>query len=506
MASPKSLQTEKKKSCVLVTVMLRPKNSSGLTATPMMGVSSEEQDRLPLHALHQPRRRPRSSSSLSPDGSTYRSPRHKHTPCFPHRLNLRPRTLFKYLIPTIVLCLLYGFYLYEPHIELAFYSRTWVTNEIDPIPPLAGCFDASRASVLYNVSEAVYGPKKNEVQAGMMMRFGLDCYDFAGTIKSSSSPSRPPLGTPGTPWSEGRVPFHTYWRTDLREFGPRQELMLKSFFATQDLRRTKLVLWSNGDLTDNEILRSYLDRYPAQFEMQVVDIPSLARGTELNGSALLAINDQKAWVDGDLIRLLLLWNYGGVWVDMDSLLTRDLEPLLEHEFVTQWDCYGEYTPLAKLRFNLMRTLPSDKKYTALNGALMRFRKHSPYVCEAFHVINTSRAPRSGSTDWGSILYLKLWRRLVAGGVPPFKILPFCFNDGRSCRIDNRLPDPFVPDHKSGKWTMGLGLEKGGGLDQVLHKIFALHLHNQWEKEFPKDGWVERLLLAQFDASLDGAER
>lgn len=142
--------------------------------------------------------------------------------------------------------------------------------------------------------------------------------------------------------------------------------------------------------------------------------------------------------------------------------------------------------------------PSDKKYTSLNGALMRFRKHSPYLCEAFHVMNTSRAPRSGSTDWGSILYLRLWRRLVAGGVPPFKILPFCFNDGRSCRIDNRLPDPFVPDHTSGKWTMGLGLEKGGGLDQVLHKIFAIHLHNQWEKQFPQDGWVERLLLTRFD--------
>jgi mannosyltransferase OCH1-like enzyme len=37
----------------------------------------------------------------------------------------------------------------------------------------------------------------------------------------------------------------------------------------------------------------------------------------------------------------LLWAYGGVWIDMDSLLTRDLEPLLEHEFVTQWDCYGK---------------------------------------------------------------------------------------------------------------------------------------------------------------------
>jgi hypothetical protein len=118
--------------------------------------------------------------------------------------------------------------------------------------------------------------------------------------------------------------------------------MLKSFFATQDVDRTRLVLWSNGDLSHNEILRRYLARYPDAFALKVVDIPTLAKGTKLEGSPLLKSEDKKAWIDGDLIRLLLLWNFGGVWVDMDSLLTRDLEPLLEHEFVTQWDCYGKF--------------------------------------------------------------------------------------------------------------------------------------------------------------------
>lgn len=314
-----------------------------------MGTSAEdEQDRLPLHTLQHPRRRARSSMSLSPENSTYnwsaaRPGAAKQTPCIRY-FRLRPRALsllLKWVVPALVLGLLYGYYLYEPHIELAFYSRKFVTEEIEPIAALAGCFEAPRvSSAVYNVSEAVYGRKRNEVQAGMMMRFGLDCYDFAGTVKASAPALRAPLGTPGTVWEE-RVSFHTYWRADLRAFGPRQELMLKSFFATQDLWRTKLVLWSNGDLRGNAILQSYLKRYPAQFEMCVVDILSLARGTVLEGSALLSMNDQKAWVDGDLIRLLLLWKYGGVWVDMDSLLTRDLEPLLEHEFVTQWDCYGE---------------------------------------------------------------------------------------------------------------------------------------------------------------------
>lgn len=134
---------------------------------------------------------------------------------------------------------------------------------------------------------------------------------------------------------------------------------------------------------------------------------------------------------------------------------------------------------------------------------MHFHQHSPYLCEAFHIIATSSPPRPSSTDWGSLLYLKLWRRLVAEGLPPFKILPFCFSEGRSCRLDNRLPDPFTPDPANGRWTGELTLKEGGGLDEVLRKVFAVHLHNQWEKDFPERGWVRRLLLQRYVERLTG---
>jgi len=135
---------------------------------------------------------------------------------------------------------------------------------------------------------------------------------------------------------------------------------------------------------------------------------------------------------------------------------------------------------------------------------MHFEKHSPYLCEAFHIMHTSAPPRSGSTDWGSILYFKLYRRLLASQIPPFKVLPFCFWEGRSCTLDNRIPDPFVSD---GKARMGLwgDMEEGGTLDKALHAgVFGVHLHNQWEKKFPKEGWVERLLLNKYQEKIDEA--
>jgi hypothetical protein len=42
---------------------------------------------------------------------------------------------------------------------------------------------------------------------------------------------------------------------------------------------------------------------------------------------------------------------------------------------------------------------------------------------------------------------------------------------------------------------------GGGLDRKLSNVFAVHLHNRWEKSFPRGGWVERLLLRRYDQTL-----
>ncbi|KZT25795.1 hypothetical protein NEOLEDRAFT_340566 [Neolentinus lepideus HHB14362 ss-1] len=290
--------------------------------------------------------------------------------------------------------------------------------------------------------------------------------------------------------------------------------MLRSFFATQPRSASKLILWSNGDLLPNPILSNFLTRYPQSFELRAVDIPELAKGTPLEGTDYIngsGVNDKKAWVDGDLIRLLVVWNDGGIWVDMDMLLTRSLDPLWEHEFVIQWDCY-------------------DKPLQPFNGALLSFHKHSPYLCLMFEIMKLSPAPKPASTDWGSLLYLKTYRTLLHLSIPPFRILPWCFIDGVSCRLDNRLPDPFVPDVSSSRRSLiqrwlpsskrnesstkllsprggrtdparRWSTEPGGDLDKVLGMVFGVHLHNRWEKEFPKDGWVDRLVLRKYDRVL-----
>ena len=167
-----------------------------------------------------------------------------------------------YTLPTVLLLLAIFYLTWELHIELTLYWRSWIRQEIEPLTPLRGCFKPEQASPVYNVTERLYGPRITEVQAGMAMHHGLDCYDFAGTIcplpSSSAAFARDRL----------RTNYHTYWRTDLAPFTKRQEYTLKSFFATQN-PHSRLIMWSNGDLSGNTLLASYVTRYPGAFELHV---------------------------------------------------------------------------------------------------------------------------------------------------------------------------------------------------------------------------------------------
>jgi len=62
-----------------------------------------------------------------------------------------------------------------------------------------------------------------------------------------------------------------------------------------------------------------------------------------------------------------------------------------------------------------------------------------------------------------------------------------------------MPDPLT-------WANAgpTALLEGGKLDDTLRKVFSVHVHNQWEKKFPKNGWVERLLLRRYDLRLPDA--
>lgn len=305
------------------------------------------------------------------------------------------------------------------------------------------------------------------------MKFGLDCYGFSRSLPSV------PLNSQTLP---EHVTYHLYWRADLAPFTERQALLIKSIFTTQSLDKSHVILWTNNkQLAENPLLQELMEKVgPYKLIIRTIDLDDLTSDTAMEGHRYLSSSvtqDRRGWVDGDLIRILVLYKYGGVWIDMDTVMVRSILPLLEQEWVTQWDCY-------------------DKPYSPLNGAMMHFHKHSPHLCEMlFAMANDPISPRPKSTDWGSLLYHKVHRRLLNAGLQPFSVLPFCLMDPRSCRLDNRLPDPFEKDDKFIKSEDG-----EQGLRYKLESIFAIHLHNQWERTFPENGWMQRLVVRKIESA------
>lgn len=187
-------------------------------------------------------------------------------------------------------------------------------------------------------------PNFVDLHAGLGLKLGQDCYDFAATIPASPVPGMV-LPT--------QTIFHTYWRSDLAPIGDRQVALLHSILANQDRTSTSVILWTNtnaAELRADPLLRPLFALYGPRLDVWPVIKSQLAEGTAMEGHRLLEMADEKAWLDGDLVRLLVLWAYGGIWVDMDTIMTgRDMRVLGESEWVTQWDCYGQST---LLHFNL----------------------------------------------------------------------------------------------------------------------------------------------------------
>lgn len=167
---------------------------------------------------------------------------------------------------------------------------------------------------------------------------GEDCFNFASTIPSTLLPG---MVIPQ------QLIFHTYWREDLNPLGSRQIALFHSILATQDKDSTSLILWTNSATipplkASLDLLSPLIELYGSRFSIRRVDKRTLATGTPLEGHEPLSVEDSKAWLDGDLVRILVLWSVGGVWTDMDTIMTgRDMRLLAENEWVTQWDCYGK---------------------------------------------------------------------------------------------------------------------------------------------------------------------
>jgi hypothetical protein len=232
-------------------------------------------------------------------------------------------------------------------------------------------------------------------------------------------PANPPLGReaassrrqPKQQLPQPTIMFHLYVRLDLAPFGRWPAATVASVLATQPPGAV-VVIWSpQAAVGAHPVVRALTASFPGRVFFRVFDAAREAVGTPLEGAPAATSVDGRGWMDSDLFRLVALYHYGGVYLDTDVLLARDMGPLLGHDWSTEFGCDHP---------------------TRFNNAVMRFRRRSAGIA-----VLASRAAvlplRPGTWDYGPHLLERVdgkwlwWRR---GGL--FRQVPWCFFHGRWC--------------------------------------------------------------------------
>jgi hypothetical protein len=125
---------------------------------------------------------------------------------------------------------------------------------------------------------------------------------------------------------ENLLYYHTYWRNGMHYM---LTLQIKSYLVTQPLEYTKMVVWSEEKLSHPD-LQELKNKYPNNVIFKILNFSKLAEGTCMHKNPVFAkfMQTIRIQMKSDVVRVMLLNRYGGVWADTDILFLQDLIPLI----------------------------------------------------------------------------------------------------------------------------------------------------------------------------------
>lgn len=201
-------------------------------------------------------------------------------------------------------------------------------------------------------------------------------------------------------YPESLTYFHVY--TEVRN--EKELVAIESFLATQNLEKCKLIVWSDYDISNNQLIAPY----KKFLDLRVYDPIKEASSTPLQGhTQLLAAKDSKYYLQSDLLRIMALYKYGGVWFDMDVLLLRDFLPILDQEYMYMW---GSET---------------DFKNQGACATVLSLKPQSEFASDMIEELKITPI-RPASTCWGKDMFANMYKK------KPFNVLPSAFFNTEWC--------------------------------------------------------------------------
>eukprot|EP00041_Stephanoeca_diplocostata_P023501 m.578799 g.578799 ORF g.578799 m.578799 type:complete len:763 (+) comp22309_c0_seq5:142-2430(+) len=259
--------------------------------------------------------------------------------------------------------------------------------------------------------------------------------------------------------------YHTAWTGPVDKYREEFGALLDSWLMTQDTARSEFHFWWMDQDPDpeNEMVKWYTQLGNGVIQFHRVDLYALAEGTclegqheYLNGTVPPDWHDKKVMgpkEKADLTRILLLNKYGGIWLDTDDVLLRDLRPLFEFS--------GEFATKLTMSFYFNNNVLGIRRNSTLSRGLVDIVCQLPYSRDTRHYCEVVKTHCYPKWYWNNGVF-QIAKRSNLGAV----VFPMSFTDpAYGC---------FPPMLLS---ASGGAPCRGWTLDQVLEMIrgaFVLH--------------------------------
>ncbi len=155
------------------------------------------------------------------------------------------------------------------------------------------------------------------------------------------------------------VYYHTFWHL---EFQPHEnlnrldirimKLNIFSYLTTQNLLHTKLLVWTVKPIQRKlsmhlkSMLQNYIDKGIIEFKtvnFKKLCLKDLFFELRFNVCSNIELDKVNITSFKDLLRVLLLYNYGGIYVDYDFIYLNDLKPFWLMNFAYRWSDLNDFS-------------------------------------------------------------------------------------------------------------------------------------------------------------------
>ncbi|CAF4957224.1 unnamed protein product [Rotaria sp. Silwood1] len=138
-----------------------------------------------------------------------------------------------------------------------------------------------------------------------------------------------------------KVLFHTFWGKTRFLNNQILQMHILSFLYTQNLQCCRLIVWLWPPL-DSRIKQLYDQLYAPHVEFRTtMSVAEKLReldiyvGSHWSGLPWRWFIPYRA-LFSDVLRFIILHEFGGIYIDVDALLLRDLQPFFSYEFGYRW--------------------------------------------------------------------------------------------------------------------------------------------------------------------------